>query len=212
MLEVLSATRNPFGLITKSSLIERDLDLLAPLAAQGLTRASITITTLDHDLARKLEPRAASPTRRLRTVRTLVDAGVPVSVNVSPVIPFVNDDEMEKIVAAAADAGAHSAHFIVLRLPWELNDVFQQWLRAHFPLRADRVMARIRDLRGGKDYDATFGKRMTGEGIWAELIAKRFHAAVARHGLNRQRKTFDASRFVRPIAPPKPSPQQRLFD
>jgi DNA repair photolyase len=204
MLQVLHDTRNPFGLITKSSLIERDLDLLA--------RASITLTTLDHDLARKLEPRAASPTRRLRTVRTLVDAGVPVSVNVSPVIPFINDDEMERIVEAAAAAGAHSAHFIVLRLPWELNDVFQQWLRTHFPLRAERVMARIRDLRGGKHYDATFGRRMTGEGIWAELFAKRFRAACARHGLNRDRRQFDVTRFRRPAVIAPPSRQQRLFD
>ena len=209
VLEVLSAARNPFGLITKSSLIERDLDLLVPLARAGLTRASITITTLDHDLARKLEPRAASPTRRLRTVRTLAEAGVPVSVNVSPVIPFVNDDEMERIVAAAADAGAHSAHFIILRLPWELNDVFQLWLRTHFPMRAERVMARIRDLRGGKDYDATFGKRMTGEGIWAELFAQRFRAVVARHGLNGHRMRFDTSLFRRPS---RPSPQRRLFE
>lgn len=212
VLEVLHETRNPFGLITKSSLIERDLDLLVPLAARGIARASITITTLDPELARKLEPRAASPARRLRTVRTLVDAGVPVSVNVSPVIPFVNDDEMEAIVAAAADAGAHSAHFIVLRLPWELNDVFQQWLVTHFPLRAERVMARIRDLRGGKAYDATWGTRMTGVGIWAELFAKRFATAVARNGLNRTRKRFDATHFVRPAAPAKHAPQGRLFD
>lgn len=212
VLEVLHETRHPFGMITKSSLIERDLDLIAPLAAEGVTRASITITTLDPELARRLEPRAASPARRLRTVRTLVDAGVPVSVNVSPIIPFVNDYEMERIVAAAADAGAHSAHFIVLRLPWELNDVFQQWLRTHFPLRAERVMARIRDLRGGKDYDATFGRRMTGQGIWAELIAKRFHAATARHGLNRERRAFDTSRFVPPRPRDVPSRQQRLFD
>ena len=210
VIEVLSETRSTFGLITKSSLIERDLDLLAPLARDGLTRASITITTLDHDLSRKLEPRAASPTRRLRTVRTLVDAGVPVSVNVSPVIPFITDDEMETIVAAAADAGAHSAHFIVLRLPWELNEVFQTWLRAHFPLRADRVMARIRDLRGGKDYDSRFGKRMTGEGIWAELFAQRFRAACARHGLNRERKQFAVGQFRRPVIADT-SPQGRLF-
>ena len=209
VLQVLHDTKSAFGLITKSSLIERDLDLLVPLAAQGLTRASITITTLDHDLARKLEPRAASPARRLRTVRTLVDAGVPVSVNVSPVIPFVNDDEMERIVEAAAAAGAHSAHFIVLRLPWELDEVFQQWLRTHLPLRAERVMARIRDLRGGRNYDATFGTRMTGQGIWAELFAKRFRAACARHGLNRERRQFDLTRFVKPLAP---SPQRRLFD
>ena len=212
VLEVLHETRNPFGLITKSSLIERDLDLLAPLAEQQLARASITITTLDHELSRKLEPRAASPARRLRTVRTLADAGVPVSVNVSPVIPFITDNEMESIVAAAADAGAHSAHFIILRLPWELNEVFQQWLRAHFPLRAERVMNRIRDLRGGKDYDSRFGKRMTGEGIWAELFAQRFRAACARHGLNRGGRSFDTTRFIRPRLLQPSSPQQRLFD
>ena len=212
VLEVLHATRNPFGLITKSSLIERDLDLLAPLAERNLARASITLTTLDHTLSRKLEPRAASPARRLRTIRTLVDAGVPVSVNVSPVIPFINDDEMEHIVAAAADAGAHSAHFIILRLPWELNDVFQLWLRTHFPLRAERVMSRIRDLRGGKDYDARFGKRMTGEGIWAELFSQRFRAACARHGLNRERRQFDNTQFKRPVPPAAPSAQRRLFD
>ena len=212
VLEVLHETRNPFGLITKSSLIERDLDLLAPLARDNLARASITITTLDHELSRKLEPRAASPARRLRTVRTLADAGVPVSVNVSPVIPFITDGEMEHIVAAAADAGAHSAHFIILRLPWELKEVFQQWLRAHFPLRAARVMNRIRDLRGGKDYDSRFGKRMTGEGVWAELFAQRFRAACARHGLNRERKTFDTTRFIRPLSTQPASPQQRLFE
>ncbi len=212
VLEVLYEVRNPFGLITKSSLIERDLDLLAPLAHDNLARASITITTLDHELSRKLEPRAASPARRLRTVRALAGAGVPVSVNVSPVIPFITDCEMETIVKAAADAGAHSAHFIILRLPWELNEVFQQWLRAHFPLRADRVMKRIRDLRGGKDYDSRFGTRMTGEGIWAELFAQRFHAACARHGLNRERKTFDTTQFIKPLPLRPASPQQRLFD
>ena len=212
VLEVLARARNPFGLITKSSLIERDIDLIAPLAREGIARASITITTLDHALSRKLEPRAASPTRRMRTVRTLVDAGIPVSVNVSPVIPFVNDDEMEDIVAAAASAGAHSAHFIVLRLPWELNDVFQTWLRTHYPLRAERVMNRIRDLRGGKDYDATFGKRMTGEGIWAELFAQRFAKACARHGLNRTRRSFNRAQFVRPLPRETQSPQARLFD
>ncbi len=212
VLEVLAESRSAFGLITKSSLIERDLDLLVPLAAQGLARASVTITTLDHELSRKLEPRAASPARRLRTVRALAHAGVPVSVNVSPIIPFVNDHEMERIVEAAADAGAHSAHFIVLRLPWELDEIFQSWLRTHFPLRAERVMSRIRDLRGGKSYDARFGKRMSGEGIWAELFADRFRRACARHGLNRERKSFDVTRFCAPAPPPKPSPQGRLFD
>lgn len=212
VIEVLARARNPFGLITKSSLVERDIDLLVPLAKEGIVRASITITTLDHTLSRKLEPRAASPARRMRTVRTLVDAGIPVSVNVSPVIPFINDDEMEHIVEAAADAGAHSAHFIVLRLPWELNEVFQTWLRTHYPLRAERVMNRIRDLRGGKDYDATFGKRMTGEGIWAELFSQRFRKACERHGLNRGRRAFNRSQFVRPVPRDVASPQARLFD
>lgn len=215
VLEVLHETKNPFGLITKSSLIERDLDLLAPLAHEGLARASVTITTLDHDVSRQLEPRAASPARRLRTIRTLAEAGVPVSVNVSPVIPFVTDSEMEKIVEAAAVAGATSAHFIVLRLPWEVSEVFQAWLHAHFPLRAERVMNRIRDLHGqqagDKVYDSRFGKRMTGQGIWADLFAQRFSAACKRHGLNRERRGFDLSKFVRPAIAKGDTAQGTLF-
>ena len=124
----------------------------------------------------------------------------------------MTDHEIERIVEAAADAGAHSAHFIILRLPWELNDVFQTWLRTHFPLRAERVMERIRDMRGGKDYDARFGKRMTGEGVWAELVAERFRAVCRRHGLNRERRHFDTSHFNRPSIVREPSPQHRLFD
>ena len=215
VLEVLHETKNPFGLITKSSLIERDLDLLAPLAHEDLARASVTITTLDHDVSRQLEPRAASPTRRLRTIRTLAEAGVPVSVSVSPVIPFVTDCEMEKIVEAAAVAGATSAHFIVLRLPWEVSDVFQAWLQAHFPLRAERVMNRIRDLHGqqagGKVYDSRFGKRMTGQGIWADLFSQRFRAACKRHGLNRERRGFEVSKFVRPVVAKGDTAQGTLF-
>ena len=211
VLEVLYESRNPFGLITKSALIERDLDLLAPLAKEGLVRAAVTITTLDSDMARKLEPRAASPARRLRTIRTLVEAGVPVSVSVSPVIPFITDGEMEKIVEAAAEAGATNAHFIVLRLPWELNNVFHQWLTAHFPLRVERVMNRIRDLRGGKDYDSHFGTRMTGVGIWADLFSQRFRIACNRHGLNRDRRGFDTSKFVRPVTAKGEAAQGNLF-
>lgn len=210
VIEVLAAYRNPFALITKSSLIERDLDLLSELGQAGLVRACVSITTLDHELSRKLEPRAASPTRRLRTVRTLADAGVPVSVSIAPIIPFVNDEDMEGILEAAAEAGATNAHFIVLRLPFELKEVFAQWLEAHYPDRAERVMNRIRDLRGGNAYDARFGKRMTGEGIWAELYRQRFANRAERLGLNRDRRPLDLAQFRRPQEPAA-TPQLELF-
>ncbi|QBK06071.1 radical SAM protein [Hylemonella gracilis] len=182
LIEVLGEARHPFALITKSSTVERDLDLLAPLAQAGLAAVHITITTLDAALTRKMEPRAASPQRRLRTIRTLAAAGVPVGVSVAPQIPFINED-MEQVLAAAAQAGARSAFYSVLRLPWELNDIFQQWLQTHYPDRAERVMARLREMRGGRDYDGNFATRMNGSGAWAELIAQRFQKACARHGL-----------------------------
>ena len=194
LIEVLRDARHPFSLITKSSAVERDLDLLAPLAASGLVAVYVTITTLDGALARRMEPRAASPQRRLRTLRTLAEAGVPVGVSVAPQIPFINDD-MEQVLQAAAGAGATSAFYTVLRLPWELNEVFQQWLAVHYPQRAARVMARIREMRGGKNYDADFATRMTGRGLWADLIRQRFHKACARHGLNRERLTLDLTQF-----------------
>jgi len=184
ILEVLTTARHPFGLVTKSSLIERDLDLISDMAVLELASVSISITTLDAKLARILEPRGASPQRRLRTVRTLSEAGVPVRVNLAPVIPFINEPEIETIVEAAADAGAKNAHYTVVRLPWEVSPLFEEWLRAHFPERAQRVMNRIREMRGGKNYDAEFGRRMTGEGTWAELIAQRFRRASARHGFS----------------------------
>jgi DNA repair photolyase len=211
VIEILADCRHPFALITKSSLIERDLDLLADLGRTGLVRVAVSITTLDHELSRKLEPRAASPTRRLRTVRTLADAGIPVSVSVSPMIPFVNDHEMESILEASAKAGATNAHFIVLRLPWELNAVFQSWLQAHFPDRAARVMNRIRDMRGGRDYDSQFGKRMRGEGIWSELYQQRFARVARRLALNRDRRPLDVTQFRAPAAPVAASPQLDLF-
>jgi DNA repair photolyase len=170
VIEVMSECSHPFSLVTKSSGIERDLDLVAPMAARGLVAVYVSFTSLDPGLARILEPRAAAPHRRLRTIEALAKAGVPVGVSVSPVIPFINEPELEKILQAAADAGARSAFAIVLRLPWEVNPIFQQWLDEHFPDARPRVMARIRDMRGGKDYDATFSKRMKGEGVWAELM------------------------------------------
>jgi DNA repair photolyase len=194
LIEVLHAAHHPFSLVTKSSGVERDLDLIAPMAARRLAAVYVTITTLDAELARQLEPRAASPQRRLRTLRTLAEAGVPVGVSVAPQIPFLNDD-MEQVLEAAAQAGARSAFYTVLRLPWELNEVFQQWLELHYPQRAARVMARIREMRGGQDYRSDFATRMQGSGLWAELIHQRFHKACARHGLNRERTELDLSQF-----------------
>ena len=149
-------------------------------------------------MARTLEPRAAAPHRRLRTIETLTKAGVPVGVSVSPVIPFLNEPELERILEAARDAGANSAFSIVLRLPWEGNPLFQQWLDQHVPERAARIMARVREMRGGKDNDSRFGSRMTGQGVWAELLRQRFVKACARLGLNRQRRELDVSRFRPP--------------
>lgn len=194
LIEVLRDARHPFSLVTKSGGVERDLDLIAPMAADRLAAVYVTLTTLDGELARRLEPRAASPQRRLRTIRTLAEAGVPVGVSVAPQIPFINDD-MEQVLQAAAQAGAQSAFYTVLRLPWELNEVFQQWLALHYPQRAARVMARIQEMRGGRDYDSHFATRMHGSGTWAQLIAQRFHKACARHGLNRTRLELDLTQF-----------------
>lgn len=198
VLEVLRECRHPFSLITKSSLVERDLDLIAPMAADRLAAVYVSITTLDPALARVLEPRAASPTRRLRTIETLVRAGVPVGVSVSPVIPFINEPELEQVLEAAAAAGATRAFSIVLRLPWEVSPLFQQWLETHFADRAARVMARVREMRGGKDNDPHFGTRMTGQGVWAQLLRQRYIKASARLNLNRERFKLDLTRFRPP--------------
>ena len=210
ILEVLAECSHAFSLVTKSAGVERDLDLLAPMAARGLVAAYVSITTLDADLARILEPRAASPQRRLRTIETLVAAGVPVGVSVSPVIPFINEPELERILEAAARAGATRAFSVVLRLPWEVNTIFQQWLECHFPERAARVMARVREMRGGRDYDARFGSRMVGQGVWAQLLRQRFDKAAARLGLKRERVPLDLSQFRKPQVKAD-TPQRDLF-
>lgn len=210
VIEVLHECRHAFSLVTKSSGIERDLDLIVPMAAEKLVAVYVSVTSLDGNLARILEPRAAAPHRRLRTIETLAKAGVPVGVSVSPVIPFINEPEIEKILEAARDAGATSAFSIVLRLPWEVNPLFQDWLERHFPDRAARVMARVREMRGGKDYDATFGTRMTGEGVWAQLLRQRYQKAAAKLGLNRVRHELDLSRFVKPRLAPRDG-QAELF-
>jgi len=200
VIEVLAECRHPFSLVTKSSGIERDLDLVAPMAADGLVAVYVSVTSLDPALARILEPRAAAPHRRLKTIEALAHAGVPVGVSVSPMIPFINEPEIERILEAAKAAGARSAFGIVLRLPWEVNPIFQQWLEQHFPDRVGRVMARLRDMRGGRDYDATFGTRMTGEGVWSQFLQQRLAKAKARLGLDREHFELDLSRF-RPPAP-----------
>jgi len=184
------------------------------MAARGQFMAAITITTLDADIARTLEPRAATPARRLRTIRSLSEAGIPVGVSIAPVIPFVTEPDMERVLEACAEAGASNASYIVLRLPWEVAPLFKDWLAAHFPDRAERVMSRVRDMRGGKDYDSNFASRMKGEGLWADLLKQRFHQAARRLGLNeRRRGILDMSQFMR-TAPPSPvrdDPQMNLF-
>ncbi len=194
VIEVLRDAGHAFSLVTKGSGVERDLDLIAPMAARHLAAVYVTITTLDATLARRLEPRAAAPHRRLRTIRALANAGVPVGVSVAPQIPFLNDD-MEQVLEAAAEAGARTAFYTVLRLPWEVSPLFRQWLELHYPQRAARTLARIHEMRGGKDYSADFATRMKGSGLWADLIRQRFEKACARLGLNRSRTELDLGRF-----------------
>ncbi len=200
VIAVMAECSHPFSLVTKSSGIERDLDLVAPMAARNLVAVYVSVTSLEPAIARILEPRAAAPHRRIKTIEALARAGVPVGVSVSPIIPFINEPEIERILEAAAGAGATSAFGIVVRLPWEVNPIFQRWLDQHFPDRAGRVMARIREMRGGRDYDASFDTRMRGEGIWAELIAQRLAKAKQRFGLDRERHALDLSHFTKPLA------------
>ncbi len=208
IIEVLAEHRHPFSIFTKSAGIERDIDLIAPMAANRLAAVYVSLTTLDPALARAREPRAAAPHRRLKTIEKLAKAGIPVGVSVSPVIPFLNEPEVERILQAARDAGARMASSIVIRLPWEVNPLFQNWLQEHVPEKAARIMARIRELRGGRDNDSRFGSRMRGEGVWAQLLKQRVDKACARLGLSRDRIALDLSQFVRPQ---QPNHQPSLF-
>lgn len=199
LLEVFWEHRHPVTLITKSALILRDLDLLSALASERLCSVRVSLTTLDNELKRTLEPRAAGPAGRLRVIRELRDAGVPTGILVAPVIPFVNDAELEAILDAAGEAGAQCASWVLIRLPLEVAPLFEQWLRTHLPQRADHVMNRIRDLRGGKDYDSAWGKRMTGEGAYARLLSQRFEKRARKLGLNRDdAEPLRCDRFRRP--------------
>ncbi|MCJ8138889.1 PA0069 family radical SAM protein [Falsirhodobacter halotolerans] len=208
VLEVLAAFDHPVAIVTKGALIERDIDLLGPMAAKGLARVGISIGTLDHGLARAMEPRAASPTRRLLMVKRLAEAGIPVRIMAAPIIPGLTDPEIEAILTEGAAAGATAASWILLRLPREVSPLFQEWLQVHHPNRAAGIMARIRDSHGGRDYDPEWGKRMRGEGIWSDLIAQRFDVAIRRLGLGVPQPPLRTDLF-RP--PPRAGDQLSLF-
>ncbi len=198
VLQVLADCSHPLTLVTKSDLVLRDLDILAPMARRRLARVMISVTTLDRRLARLMEPRAPTPARRLAAIKALNQAGVPCGVMAAPMIPALNDGELDRILAAGAEAGAPSAGYILLRLPLEIRDLFVEWLGAHFPDREDKVMHQLREMRGGRDYDATFGRRFRGSGVYAETLAKRFDLACKRLGLGRNDWELDCSRFERP--------------
>jgi DNA repair photolyase len=198
ILRVLSDFNNPVGIVTKNHLVTRDIDILGDMARRNLAEVFLSVTTLDKDLARDMEPRASAPYRRLDAIRKLADAGVPVGVMTAPMIPGLNDHEMEAILEKAAEAGATRAGFTVLRLPLEIKDLFDEWLRANRPDRAERVLSLIRQMRGGALYQAEFGTRMKGEGPIAQLLGARFQAAVKRLGLNKIRYRLDTLRFAVP--------------
>ncbi len=208
ILQVLSDFNHPVGIVTKGVLVERDIDILAPMAAKGLVRIGITITTLDNATSRAMEPRVPLPARRLQTIRRLTDAGIPVRVMVSPVVPALTDHELEPILAAAARAGAVAASSIVLRLPREVSGLFQDWVAQTYPDRAARIMGRVRELHGGRDYDPEFGKRMTGQGQWAALLRRRFDVAIKRLGLTKTLPPLRTDLFARP---PRAGDQLSLF-
>jgi DNA repair photolyase len=209
VLEVLAEARHPWSAVTKGSGILRDLDLIAPMAAAGLCEVYVTLTTLDAELARRLEPRAASPRRRLEVIAALAQAGVPVGVSLAPQIPFLTED-MEAVLAAAAEAGAMSAFMSILRLPHELEAIFDDWLQRHFPERRERILARLRELHGGA-LDGPFGARFRGQGPWAELLAQRFAIARRRAGLDRSLPPLAAHRFRPPARQAGGPLQQTLF-
>ncbi|UAB90281.1 PA0069 family radical SAM protein [Ruegeria sp. SCSIO 43209] len=207
-LKVLRDFQHPVGIVTKGTLIERDLDILAPMARNGLVRVGISLTTLDRDLSRRMEPRAPSPQRRLGMIRNLTEAGVPVRVMTSPVIPGLTDHELEILLEAGKQAGADAASWIMLRLPREVSALWREWLIEHQPGRAEKVMARLREMHGGREYDPRWGHRMRGEGTYAEMIAQRFKAAVKRLGLSTDMPPLNCAAFA---PPPQPGDQLALF-
>ena len=201
ILEVLLDCRHPVTITTKSALIERDIDLLVALAERNLVQVGISLTTLDRPLARVLEPRAAAPDRRIAAMRKLSHAGVPVVAMIAPVIPFLTDAELETLLELAADAGASQAQYLILRLPLELKGLFEEWLATHYPLKKEHVLNRLEAFHGGKLYDAQFGTRQTGAGIFAELMRQRFKLAIKRLGLNATVTKLDTTQFRPPVLP-----------
>jgi DNA repair photolyase len=198
ILEVLRDANHPVGIVTKSALVMRDIDILSDMAKKGLAKVALSVTTLDHRLARAMEPRAATPMRRLEALRTLSKAGVPTAVMVAPIIPAINDAEIERILDSAADAGVTEAGYVMLRMPLEIKDLFREWLDEHFPDKAKHVISLVRDLHGGRDYDASFGRRQTGTGPYAWSIGRRFELACRRLGINRRRLRLSTSLFTPP--------------
>ncbi len=207
LLEVLHETSHPVAIITKSALVERDIDLLAPMGRNGLAAVAVSVTTRDAGLARRLEPRASAPVRRIEAIRRLAEAGVPVGVNVAPVIPYLTDHELEAILEDCAKAGAGWASWTLVRLPWEVKDLFRAWLEHHVPLKAAHVMSRLNEMRGSRDNDPRFGTRMSGEGLLADLLGRRFATACGRLGLESRPPHLARDRF----RPPSPAGQLALF-
>ena len=199
ILEVLHRTSHPVAIVTKSNLVLRDMDLLAPMAAEGLAKVAISITTLDPELARKMEPRAPSPAKRLDAIRQLHRAGIPVAVMVAPIIPGLTDHEIEKILAAAWEAGAREAGYVLLRLPLEVKDLMRGWLDEHYPDKAKHILSLVRSTRGGKDYDPSFGQRQTGTGPYAWTLGRRFEMAARRLGFNERKITMRTDLFDPPV-------------
>ncbi len=200
ILSVLARARHPVGIVTKSALVTRDIDILAPMAAQGLAKVAISVTTLDPRIARKMEPRASTPPKRLAALRQLKEAGIPTAVMVAPIVPAINDSEIERILAAASGAGAASAGYVLLRLPLEIKELFREWLATEFPDRAGKVINLMQSMHGGRDYRAEFGLRQRGSGPYAEAIAHRFHLALKRLGLNSEKRSLRTDLFQRPVA------------
>ncbi len=209
VLQVLRECRHPVSIVTKSALVVRDIDILSDMARNGLVHVTLSVTTLDPELARKMEPRAPAPVRRIETIAALSAAGIPTGVMAAPIIPAINDMELERILDSATAAGATGAAYVLLRLPLEIKDLFEEWLIAHYPQRALRVMALVRDTRGGKSYDSRWGVRMKGEGPYAEMIARRFALACKRLGLDRSRTKLRTDLFRPPVV--RRDPQLSLF-
>ncbi len=211
ILEVLDAHNHPVSLITKSAMILRDLDILQSMAERGLVSATISLTTLDNKLSRRMEPRASAPYRRLQAIQQLATMGVPVNVLTAPIVPGLNDEEIERLLESAKSAGAERAGFVMLRLPLEIEALFEEWLAENFPDRAARVMNLVRGMHGGKAYDSTFGHRQRGSGPYAQMIADRFAAASKRLGLNGERRKLRCDLFRRPVADRRQNVQLSLF-